>query len=130
MIRAVSSAGTSVWFTPRMSGVRSSHCPEPGHCTRLFLFNLFFSIQNLPTFCQTSVAPLLPSCLSDNPKKELALFFLTDFRFEYVGSSILSLPIVAWLLYQAFLFNLFFFIQELPTFYDLTRYRSFGALSK
>ena len=26
-VRAVSSDGTSVWFTPRMSGVRPSHCP-------------------------------------------------------------------------------------------------------
>ncbi len=56
---------------------------------RTFLFN---HGHFPPTFCQTSLASLARSFLSDNPKKLLSQFFLTDFRFEHVGGSNPSCP--------------------------------------
>ena len=90
--RAVSSAGTSVWFTPRMSGVRSSHCPFKacGFITGFFYLESFVCRNSRHSVRRSGTA--FANRVEVNPKKLLAQFFLTDLLYGYVGSSILSLP--------------------------------------
>ena len=78
--RAVSSAGTSVWFTPRMSGVRSSHCPYRALCCirGLWYFKVF-RMRNSRHSVRPHSLPLIRSPSAVNPKKLLGAVFLNGF---------------------------------------------------